>query len=81
MGADVRIGKITQKPSARLPADRISQTVSGELMPISATPSRKSAFPGIPFPFSSSHYVFLLGIRDDSERRFYAIEDDSANEY
>jgi len=80
MRADVRTGRVSQKPSAQFLADRIRQKASRELMPISETPSRKSDVPGIPFPFSWSHYVFLLGIRDDSERRFYEIDDDSADE-
>lgn len=70
MRCEVRTGKIPQKPSAQLPAARIRQKASSELMPISETPSRKSAVPGIPFFLSWSHYVFLVGIRDDSERRF-----------
>lgn len=69
-----RTGKILRKPSAQLHTDRIPQKASGELMPISQTPSGKSGVPGIPFPLSWSHYVFLLGIRNDSERRFYEIE-------
>ena len=80
MGSDVQAGKFLHKPSAQLPAGRIRQKASRELIPISETPSRKSAVPGIPFPFIWSHYVFLLGIRDDSERRSYEIDDDSANE-
>lgn len=47
---------------------------------ISETPSRKSGLPARPrdlapsLPLSWSHYVFLLGIRDQAERSFYEIE-------
>ncbi len=70
MRSDVRTGKITQKGSAQLPADRIRQRASGELVPISQKPSGKSAVPGILLPLSWPHYVFFLGICDDSERCF-----------
>lgn len=70
MGFDVRTGKFSPKPSAQLPADKIRRRTSGELMPISERVSRISGVSGIPFPLSRTHYVFLLGIRDDSERRF-----------
>ena len=81
MGADVRTAKIARKPSAQLPADWISQKVSGELMLISETAARKSGDSGIPFHLSWSHCVFLFGICGHSERRFHEIENDSANEH
>jgi predicted nuclease of restriction endonuclease-like (RecB) superfamily len=55
-----------------------AQTVSGQ-SPIdrkSATVSRIS--PSV-FPLSWSHYVFLMGIDDENERRFYEIESHNQN--
>ncbi len=60
-----------------------SQTVSGKLSKIQKSQTHSDLFPksqtvsGIlpaPFTLSWSHYVFLLGITDPDERRFYEIE-------
>jgi predicted nuclease of restriction endonuclease-like (RecB) superfamily len=68
---------------------KISETASGKFLPElkrqipsdilqkSETVSRKSLFSGtspLPFTLSWSHYVFLIGIKDASERSFYEIE-------
>ena len=57
--------KISQTVSAKSPEDRKSATVS-------------RISPSV-FPLSWSHYVFLMGINDDNERRFYEIESGSQN--
>lgn len=69
-----RVGQIAQKPSAQLRAAWIREKASGDLMPISETLSRKFAISGSPFTLSWSHYVFLFGIRGESERNFYEVE-------
>ena len=56
--------KILQAVSAKSPEDRKSETAS-------------RISPSV-FPLSWSHYVFLMGIDDENERRFYEIE--SANQ-
>jgi len=50
---------------SRISEKKISQTVSR------ISPSA--------FPLSWSHYVFLIGIEDENERRFYEIESDNQN--
>jgi len=63
-------------------APQISQTLSAKLPEgtIPATASRKSSAAGISptlpaqFNLSWSHYVFLMGVKDAGERRFYEIE-------
>ena len=62
---------------------QIAQTLSGRfpglekstISSIAQTASGQSASPGLELPFtlSWSHYVFLLGLKDE-ERRFYEIE-------
>lgn len=63
---------ISQTLSAKSTVAVIPQTVSGK----SATVSR--IFPAA-FPLSWSHYVFLMGIGDENERRFYEIESGKQN--
>jgi len=55
-----RAPHITQKPSAKLPSSERIQA-----------PRETSA---IPFTLSWSHYVLLLSIKDEQERRFYEVE-------
>lgn len=69
-----RASLIPQTLSAKLPAATIRQTVSGQLIPISEKPSRKSTALSIPFTLSWSHYVLLGGIADENERNFYEVE-------
>lgn len=65
----------------------ISETLSRKLTVggKSETPSRKSLLPvkpktpAIPFPLSWSHYVFLIGVKNAEERRFYEIETAAQN--
>jgi predicted nuclease of restriction endonuclease-like (RecB) superfamily len=57
-------GQISHTPSAKSPSERKTQTAS--------------RFSPSVFPLSWSHYVFLMGIDDENERRFYEIE--SANQ-
>ncbi len=67
-----RLPPISQTPSGKLPAFGISQTPSGELQVIEGNQR-------VPFALSWSHYVFLLGIRNVSERSFYEIEASKQN--
>jgi predicted nuclease of restriction endonuclease-like (RecB) superfamily len=63
-----RVPQISQKASANLPAamiDRFTET------PLPA--GKSDPLLGL-FTLSWSHYVFLIGIRDEAERRFYEIE-------
>ena len=55
-------------------AGPLPQKTSGQLGPISEKPSRKLAVLSNPFILGWSHYVILLGIKDEKERRFYEIE-------
>lgn len=74
--------QIGQTPSGLLPALKKSQTVS-DFLQKSVAVSRN--LPGnertasTPFNLSWSHYVFLMSIADDAERRFYEIESSSQN--
>jgi predicted nuclease of restriction endonuclease-like (RecB) superfamily len=52
------------------PNSLISQTASWKLM----KPKMKHGILASPFTLSWSHYVFLMGIKDESERKFYEIE-------
>ncbi|MEO6244621.1 MAG: PDDEXK nuclease domain-containing protein [Opitutaceae bacterium] len=56
---------IHQTASGKLPAEKIHQTVSGELVP---TPAALS------FPLPWSHYVRLMAVKDEAARRFYQTE-------
>jgi predicted nuclease of restriction endonuclease-like (RecB) superfamily len=75
-----RASQISQKPSAKSQptAPIAQQTASAEL--IAASIRQNTTLPvhsgqsAAPFTLNWSHYVFLLGIRDESERRFYEIE-------
>jgi predicted nuclease of restriction endonuclease-like (RecB) superfamily len=69
-----RIKQIAQMASAQLAAPIIGQTPSGQLVQTSEKPSRKSAARVVPFALSWSQYIFLLGITNEDERRFYEIE-------
>lgn len=55
-----RVGQISQRPSGKLPSSEIVQTPSGTSH--------------VPFTLSWSHYVVLLSIRSEQERRFYEVE-------
>lgn len=61
----------------------IPQTASGEIEGNKKlqTPSAKSTTKGKnnPFTLSWSHYVFLMSIKDEAERRFYEIEANDQN--
>ena len=59
-----RLPQISQTPSGKLPAFGISQTPSGELSIVEGNQR-------MPFALSWSHYVFLLGVKNLSERSFY----------
>lgn len=61
-----RIPQIAQTASGQFPAAAIAQTLSGQL-------ERASAQAQSPFSLSWSHYVFLIGLKDQ-ERNFYEIE-------
>ncbi len=64
-----RAPEISQTPSGELPASvEKSQAMSGELT-IRMRMGGKS-----PFTLNWSHYVFLMGIKNEDERRFYEIE-------
>lgn len=71
--------KIGQTTSGFLPQNQKGQTASDQLLK-SATRSRKSGAveisqtPSGKFTLGWSHYIFLLGIKDDGERSFYEIE-------
>src|SRR6202034_4436700 len=67
-----RLPQISQTPSGKLPAFGISQTVSGELTVVEGNQR-------MPFSLSWSHYVFLLGVKNLSERSFYEIEASNQN--
>lgn len=70
-------------------SDRIGQTPSGQFTKRLAAPSalasaRKSQtlsdqLSKLPFTLSWSHYIFLISIKDDSERSFYEIESRQQN--
>jgi len=68
-----------QTVSGFLPLSEKGQTAS-DLLRKSVTASRKSVLAGktqtlsAQFTLSWSHYVFLMGIKDDGERGFYEIE-------
>ncbi len=80
--------QIRQTLSARSPRVAIPQTASGQLLTneirqqpagkleISQTPSAKLRFS---FTLSWSHYVLLLTIKNEGERRFYEIESTNEN--
>ncbi len=70
----IKQGQIGQTLSDLLRPPSKGQTPSGQLARISEKPSRKSPARAVPFPLSWSHYVFLLGVRDENERHFYEIE-------
>jgi predicted nuclease of restriction endonuclease-like (RecB) superfamily len=67
-----RLPQISQTPSGKLLAFGISQTVSGELTVVEGNQR-------MPFSLSWSHYVFLLGVKNLSERSFYEIEASNQN--
>lgn len=78
-----RIQSISQPPSAKLPSSGKNRTLTGQLVKISpkfssAVPANIAQMPSgqlsAAFPLSWSQYIFLLGIQNDSERRFYEIE-------
>lgn len=60
---------------------QIAQTLSGRLTPLKITQTASGQFPMVPahgapkpFTLSWSHYVFLLGVKNQAERSFYEIE-------
>ncbi len=61
---------------SRVSAAPTMQAVIAPRDKISATPSRKSVSP---FWLSWSHYVFLMAIADEAERRFYELEAATGN--
>jgi predicted nuclease of restriction endonuclease-like (RecB) superfamily len=68
--------KISETTSGKFLPELKGQTPS-DLLQKSETVSRKSLLAGqspLPFMLSWSHYVFLIGIKDAGERRFYEIE-------
>jgi predicted nuclease of restriction endonuclease-like (RecB) superfamily len=73
-----RVVKIAQMPSGQL-VPKKSQMASGHSQDALPEPSvhisqTASAELATAFPLSWSQYVFLLGIRDSAERKFYEIE-------
>lgn len=54
-------------------AGRISQRLSGKL-PSAVTVQKLLGISSSPFTLSWSHYVVLLSIKDEQERRFYEVE-------
>lgn len=69
-----KFNKRDPKPSKKPTADTIAQKPAEPFPLIPAPVSGKSDVPPIPFALSWSQYVFLIGIRDENERRFYEIE-------
>jgi len=70
-----RVPQISQKASAKLPADMLGlATLDQRPVASQGSPALSGAPPASPFTLGWSHYVFLLGVRDESERRFYEIE-------
>jgi hypothetical protein len=71
--------RISQTASDFLPSTQKGQTLS-DLLHMAETVSQKSninakmQIPSTLFTLSWSHYVFLIGIRNEEERRFYEIE-------
>lgn len=61
---------ISQTLSGKLTDGRKSQTLSGELI----KGDNKQEIKPSSFRLSWSHYVFLMGIEDEEERKFYEIE-------
>ena len=62
---------IGQTPSDQLPANDDHSQVA----PVAAPPTQPAGRPtALSFPLSWSHYVFLLGIKQEAERRFYELE-------
>ncbi len=66
--------QIAQKPSGQLPAAILALKVSNRPPANSGIRSREFAAPLNPFTLSWSHYVVLMGIKDEHERCFYEIE-------
>jgi len=64
-----RNSQIAQTPSGQLPAPEKTQTASGGSVLLA-----KSKTLSVQFTLSWSHYVFLMGIKDEEERSFYEIE-------
>ena len=62
---------------SRISGVKISQTLSAKTMAERKSATVSRIFPSV-FPLSWSHYVFLMGIDNENERRFYEIE--SANQ-
>ncbi len=69
-----KLRAIDRTPSGQLLSAAIGQTASDQLAQIPQIPSEKSSTRRTPFILSWSHYVFLLGIDNADERRFYEIE-------
>lgn len=67
--------QISQTLSGQLLSQAKSQTVSGFLVKSEKRPKITVS----PFKLSWSHYVFLMSIKDEAERRFYAIEANEQN--
>ena len=66
--------RIGQTPSGELSAAPIGQTRSDQLAPREKEEISPRPGPAQKFTLSWSHYVFLMGIKDQDERRFYEIE-------
>jgi predicted nuclease of restriction endonuclease-like (RecB) superfamily len=63
---------------SRISGVKISQTLSAKTMAERKSATVSRIFPSV-FPLNWSHYVFLMGIDDENERRFYEIESGSQN--
>lgn len=55
-----------------------AQTASGQ-SPVERKSETASRISPSGFPLSWSHYVFLMGIEEENERRFYEIEAENQN--
>ena len=73
--------RIGQSPSDALTAVRNRQTLSDESSIVETVSGQltSAGHMGCRFTLSWSHYVFLLGIKNTDERRFYEIEATSQN--
>jgi predicted nuclease of restriction endonuclease-like (RecB) superfamily len=64
--------------ASRNSGPEIWQTVSAKFQHVEKSETLLRKSPTV-FPLSWSHYVFLMGIEDENERRFYEIESDNQN--
>ena len=71
--------KKLQPATAKLPVVPVSLPASGKLMDVYKTGQFEFPPSSRPFALSWTHYVFLIGIKNPEERRFYEIESTGQN--